>query len=101
MDIKEKRKQYYNDNKERMKEQAKQYYHDNKAERQLYNRHYWDLHGHKYTKQRSEDPIYRANQRIYYEKYYEKYKVKENPVTIKDRLHTTQDDLIVIFKFSF
>ena len=55
MDIKEKRKQYYNDNKERMKEQAKQYYHDNKAERQLYNRHYWGLHGHKYTKQRSED----------------------------------------------
>jgi hypothetical protein len=38
MDIKEKRKQYYNDNKERMKEQAKQYYHDNKAERQIYNR---------------------------------------------------------------
>ncbi len=26
MDIKEKRKQYYNDNKERMKEQAKQFY---------------------------------------------------------------------------
>ena len=101
MDIKEKRKQYYNDNKERMKEQAKQYYHDNKAERQLYNRHYWDLHGHKYTKQRSEDPIYKANQRIYYEKYYEKYKVKEDPVTIENRFHTTKDDLIVIFKFSF
>jgi hypothetical protein len=66
-----------------------------------YNREYWSLHGHKYIKQRSEDLIYKANQRLYYEKYYEKYKVKENPVTIKDRLHTTQDDLIVIFKFSF
>ena len=101
MDITEKRQQYYNDNKERIKANNKKYYHDNKAERQLYNRHYWGLHGHKYIKQRSEDPIYKANQRIYYEKYYEKYKVKENPVTIKDRLHTTQDDLIVIFKFSF
>ena len=101
MDIKEKRKQYYNDNTERMKEQAKQYYHDNKAERQIYNRGYWSIHGHKYIKQRSEDPIYKANQRIYYEKYYEKYKVKEDPVTIENRFHATKDDLIVIFKFSF
>ena len=101
MDIVEKRKQNYIDNKERIKAKNKKYYHDNKAQRQIYNRDYWAIHGHKYIKQRSEDSIYKANQRIYYEKYYEKYKVKENPVTIKDRLHTTQDDLIVIFKFSF
>ena len=101
MDIKEKRKQYYNDNKARMKEQAKQYYHDNKAERQIYNRGYWSIHGHKYIKQRSEDPIYKANQRIYYEKYYEKYKEKERPVSKENRFHATPDDLIVIFKFSF
>ena len=101
MDIIEKRKQYYNDNKERIKASNKKYYHDNKAQRQIYNRDYWAIHGHKYIKQRSEDSICKANQRKYYEKYYEKYKVKENPVTIKDRLHTTQDDLIVIFKFSF
>ena len=101
MDIKEKRKQYYNDNKERLKEQAKQYYYNNKAERQMYNRDYWSIHGHKYIKKRSEDPIYKANQRIYYEKYYEKYKVKEDPVTTENRFHTTKDDLIVIFKFSF
>ena len=97
MDIKEKRKQYYNDDKARMKEQAKQYYHDNKAERQIYNRGYWSIHGHKYIKQRSEDPIYKANQRIYYEK----YKVKEDPVTIENRVKMTQDDLTVVFKFSF
>ena len=101
MDITEKRKQYYNDNKERIKASNKKYYHDNKAERQIYNREYWSLHGHKCIKQRSEDSIYKANQRIYYEKYYEKYKVKENPVTIENRVKTTQDDLIVIFKFSF
>ena len=101
MDIIEKRQKYYIDNKERIKANNKKYYHDNKAQRQIYNRDYWAIHGNKYIKQRSEDSIYKANQRIYYEKYYEKYKVKENPVTIKDRLHTTQDDLIVIFKFSF
>jgi hypothetical protein len=101
MDIIEKRKQYYIDNKERIKASNKKYYHDNKAERQIYNREYWSLHGHKYIKQRSEDSIYKANQRIYYEKYYEKYKVKEKPVNIENRFKTTHDDLIVIFKFSF
>jgi len=78
MDITEKRKQYYNDNKERIKASNKKYYHDNKAQRQIYNRDYWAIHGHKYIKQRSEDSIYKANQRIYYEKYYEKYKEKKN-----------------------
>ena len=101
MDIIGKRQQYYTDNKERIKAKNKKYYHDNKAERQIYNRDYWALHGHKYVKQRSEDPTYKANRRLYYEKFYEKYKVKEDPVTIEIRLHTTQDDLIVIFKFSF
>ena len=99
MDITEKRQQYYNDNKERIKANNKKYYHDNKAERQLYNRHYWALHGHKYVKQRSEDSIYKANQRIYYEKYYE----KERPVQVcrDNRFHATKNDLIVTFKFSF
>ena len=101
MDITERRKQYYIDNKERIKEKALKYYYDNKEKRIVYNKGYWELHKHKYIKQRSEDLIYKANQRLYYEKYYEKYKVKEDPVTIENRLHTTQDDLIVIFKFSF
>ena len=46
MDITEKRKQYYMDNKERIKIKNKKYYHDNKAERQIYNRDYWALHTH-------------------------------------------------------
>ena len=96
MDITEKRKQYYNDNKERIKASNKKYY-----QRQIYNRDYWAIHGHKYIKQRSEDSIYKENQRIYYEKYYEKYKQKERPVCRDNRLHTTENDLTVIFKFSF
>ncbi len=65
MNIIEKRHQYYNDNKERIKAKNKKYYHDNKAERQIYNRDYWALHGHTYIKQRSENPINKANQRLY------------------------------------
>jgi hypothetical protein len=101
MDITEKRKQYYIDIKERIKAKNKKYYHDNKGERQMYNREYWALHGHKYAKQRSEDTVYKANQRIYYEKYYEKYKEKERPVCRDNSFHATQDVLIVAFKFSF
>jgi hypothetical protein len=77
MDIIEKRKQHDIDNKEIIKAKNKKYYHDSKSERPIYNREYWALHGHKYTKQRSEDTVYKANQRKYYAKYYEKYKEKE------------------------
>ena len=53
MDInKLQRKEYYENNKERIKEQNKQYYHDNKIVRQQYNRNYWATHGHKYVEQR-------------------------------------------------
>jgi len=100
MDIVEKRKQYYIDNKERIKEQNRKYYHDNKAERQLYNRYYWSLHGHKYIKQRSEDSIYKANQRIFYEKYFEKYKVKEDPVTREPALFFRKPKIFRIFQNS-
>ena len=54
MDIKEKRKQYYIDNRDRIIERNKQYYYDNKEERQKYNNEYWALHGHKYIKERKE-----------------------------------------------
>ena len=53
MDIKKlQRKEYYENNKERIKEKNKQYYHDNKAVRQEYNRNYWATHGQKYVEQR-------------------------------------------------
>ena len=60
-----KQRLYYIDNKEKIKAKNRKYYHDNKAERQVYNSNYWDLHKHKYLKQRSEDIIYKTNQRLY------------------------------------
>ena len=53
MDVKERRKQYYSDNKERIKEKNKQYYHNNKEVRLEYNRNYWNIHGkkHRLTKE--------------------------------------------------
>ena len=48
MDITERKKQYYIDNKERIKEKALKYYYDNKEKRIVYNKGYWDLHKHKY-----------------------------------------------------
>ncbi len=46
MDIKEKRKQYYLNNRDKILEKSKQYYHDNKEERQKYINEYLALHGH-------------------------------------------------------
>ena len=54
-----KQRLYYLNNIDTIKARNKKYYHDNKAERQIYNRDYWDLHKHKYLKQRSEDIIYK------------------------------------------
>ena len=47
MDIKEKRKQYYIDNRDRILQRNKQYYYDNIEERQKYNYEYWSVNGHK------------------------------------------------------
>ena len=54
MDIKEKRKQYYINNRDKILEKYKQYYHDNKEERQKYNYEYWSINGHKYIEERKE-----------------------------------------------
>ena len=110
MDIKEKRKQYYIDNKERIKTKNKKYYHDNKAERQIYNREYWALHGHKYVQQRSEDTVYKANQRLYFAKNREGKKhiytvdcINKNlqDIKLQDLDKKQQDKIILVFKFSF
>jgi hypothetical protein len=53
MDIKEKRRKYYIDNRDRINERNKQYYYDNIEERKKYNNEYWSAHGHKYVKKRS------------------------------------------------
>ena len=64
MDITERKKQYYIDNKERIKERALRYYYDNKEKRIVYNKGYWAANGHKYIQKRNEDIIYKTNQRL-------------------------------------
>ena len=54
MDIKEKRKQYYINNRDRIIERNKQYYYDNREERKKYNYEYWSVNGHKYMEERKE-----------------------------------------------
>ena len=51
MDIKEKQKKYYIDNRDKLLQQAKQYYWDNKEERKIYNREYWELNKYNTLKQ--------------------------------------------------
>lgn len=121
MDIKDKRKQYYLDNHELKKKKALQYYYDNKEkalqyyydnqeERTLYNREYWAMHGHKYILKRSEDIVYKANQRLYYQGYRERKKhiytvncIDKNlqDIKLQDSDNKIQDNITVIFKFSF
>ena len=45
MDVKEKRKQYYLNNKDKLLTYSKQYYYENKEERQKYNYEYWSKMG--------------------------------------------------------
>ena len=74
MDIKEKRRKYYIDNRDRINERNKQYYYDNIEERKKYNNEYWSAHGHKYVKKRSIDNEYKSKQSEYYRKYSERHK---------------------------
>ena len=70
MDIKEKRKQYYIDNRDKIIERNKQYYYDNIEEKQKYNAEYWSLNGHKYHKKRKENcKNYRETNRSKYNEY--------------------------------
>ena len=72
MDIKEKRKQYYQENKERIKQKNLEYYYENQQERIQYNREYWSTHKDKYLKERSEDRELKTKHRLYYQHYREK-----------------------------
>jgi hypothetical protein len=74
MDSKEKRKQYYLNNKDKLLTYSKKYYYDNSKERRKYNQEYWALNGHKYIEKRSKDIEYKAKQRDYYLKYRERTK---------------------------
>jgi hypothetical protein len=66
MDIKEKKKQYYIDHRDKILEKSKQYCHDNKEERQKYNQDYWALHGHIYMQRRSIDQKMKGKRKQYY-----------------------------------
>ena len=74
MDSKEKRKQYYIDNRDRILERNKKYYHDNKDERQKYNREYWTSNGQKYVEKRMKDPDYVSKYTEYNKIYRERNK---------------------------
>ena len=62
--ILEKSKQYYHDNKDKILEKSKQYYHDNKEERQKYNNEYWALHGHIHAKKKCRSKYERKEEKI-------------------------------------
>jgi len=76
MDIKEKRKQYYQENKERIKQKNLEYYYENQHERIQYNREYWSTHKDKYLKERSEDRELKTKHRLYYQHYREKKSIQ-------------------------
>jgi hypothetical protein len=80
---KEKRNQYYLDNRERILERNKKYYYDNIEIRKEYNRKYWDINKDKYLEKRSNDAEYKAKHRLYYHNYYKtnhEVKVKDIPI---------------------
>jgi hypothetical protein len=66
MDIKEKRRQYYINNRDRILEKSKQYYNDHKEESQKYNNEYRSLNGHKYVLKRTKDENIKIKNREYY-----------------------------------
>ncbi len=63
MDSKEKRIQYYIDNRDRILERNKKYYYDNWEERQKYNYEYWSVNGHKYIEERKKERYNKRNNR--------------------------------------
>ena len=74
MDVKEKRKKYYLENRERILQKNKEYYHNNKEARQEYNNKYWEEHKKKYLERRSKNSEYKTKHRLYYHNY---YKIKD------------------------
>jgi hypothetical protein len=81
MDIKEKKKQYYIDNRDRILERNKKYYYDNKDERQKYNHEYWSVNGHKYVEKRRKDEDYKSK----YTEYYKIYRERNKQIYIDNR----------------
>ncbi len=72
---KEKAKQNYINNRDKLNEKAKQYYSDHKEERKKYNSAYWEEHKQKYLIQRRKDDGYKNKQKEYYQVYKDRPKV--------------------------
>ncbi len=70
----EKWKQYYLNNRDKILERNKNYYYDNKDERQRYNAEYWSLNGHKYVEKRRKDNDYISKHNEYCKNYRERNK---------------------------
>ncbi len=106
MDIKEKRKQYYLDNRNKIIERNKQYYYnnkekrlkyyyDNREERIKYNYEYWALNGYKYVEKRRNDDDYKLKHNEYYKNYREiNKKIKPQNNFLKS---TTLNEIVVYF----
>ncbi len=73
---KEKAKENYIQNRDKLNEKSKQYYHDHKEARQKYNNEYWAEHKSKYSEQRKYDREFKNKQKEYYQVY--KYRPKVN-----------------------
>ena len=92
--MKEKRKKYYNDNKDKLLPQSKQYYHDNRESILKYHA----LTNHKYIEQRRHDCEFRQKQRQYYKTYYQKRKERPNYIYQNNFFNPpSKNDFIVSF----
>jgi hypothetical protein len=92
--MKEKRKKYYNDNRDKLLPQSKQYYHDNRESILKYHA----LTNQKYIEQRRHDCEFRQKQRQYYITYYQKRKERPNYIYQNNFFNPpTKKDFIVSF----
>ena len=94
MDSKEKRKQYYIENRDKIIERNKKYYYDNREERLKYNHEYWAINGHKYVEKRMKDPDYVSK----YTEYNKIYRERSKHMHQDNFFHaTSMKDFIVTF----
>jgi len=85
MDIKDKRKQYYIDNRNKIIERNKQCCYDNIEEKQRYNAEYWSLNCHKYIEKRKENcKIYREKNISKYNEYQRNYRERNKKVILEN-----------------
>jgi hypothetical protein len=94
--MKEKRKKYYNDNKDKLLPQSKQYYHDNGESILKYHA----LTDNIYIERRRHDCVFREKQRQYYLTYYQKRKERPKHIYQNNYFNPpTKNDFFVRFSF--